>query len=190
MGSLGGVSSKESSCQWGRHKGYTFDIWIRKIRWRREWQATPVLLPGEFHGQRNLVGYSPWSHKESNRTEWLSTLFRVCLCVCVCVCVCVYESCSVMSDSLWLLGRSLPGFSVLGISQARVLEWVAIPFSRGSSQPKDQPQVSCIAGRFFTIEVSDNKPKFSLTGLTLYTPRKPELKETRISQCSLQHCLQ
>ena len=37
-----------------------------------------------------------------------------------------------------------------GILQARILQWVAFPFSRGSSQPKDRTQVSCIAGRFFT----------------------------------------
>ena len=43
-----------------------------------------------------------------------------------------------------------PGFSVHGISHARTLEWVAIPFSRGSSRPRHQTQVSCIAGRFFT----------------------------------------
>ena len=36
----------------------------RKISWRRKWQPTPVLLPGEFHGQRSLVGYRPQSHKE------------------------------------------------------------------------------------------------------------------------------
>ena len=41
-------------------------------------------------------------------------------------------------------------YTVHGILQARILEWVAIPFSRGFSQPKDQTQVSCIAGRFFT----------------------------------------
>ena len=46
---------------------------------------------------------------------------------------------------------SPPGFSVHGILQARILEWVAISFSRGSSQPRDRTQVSCIAGRFFTI---------------------------------------
>ena len=46
---------------------------------------------------------------------------------------------------------SLPGSSIHGILQARILEWVAIPFSRGSSQPRDQTQVSCIAGGFFTI---------------------------------------
>ena len=45
---------------------------------------------------------------------------------------------------------SPPGFSVRGILQARILEWIAICFSRRSSQPRDQTQVSCIAGRFFT----------------------------------------
>ena len=44
-----------------------------------------------------------------------------------------------------------PGSSVLGILQARILEWVAMPFSRGSSQPRDWTQVSVIGGRFFTI---------------------------------------
>ena len=49
---------------------------------------------------------------------------------------------------------SRPGFSAHGILQARILEWVAIPFSRGSSQPRDQTQVSCIVGGFFTLEPS------------------------------------
>ena len=48
------------------------------------------------------------------------------------------------------MDHSLPGSSVHGTLQARILEWVAIPFSRGSSWPKDGTQVSCIAGRFFT----------------------------------------
>ena len=46
---------------------------------------------------------------------------------------------------------NLPGSSVHGILQARILEWRAIPFSRGSSQPRDQTQVSCVGGGFFTI---------------------------------------
>ena len=46
---------------------------------------------------------------------------------------------------------SPPGSSVHGILQARILEWVAISFSRGSSQPRDQTQISCTAGRFLTI---------------------------------------
>ena len=45
---------------------------------------------------------------------------------------------------------SPPGSSVHGILQARLLEWVTIPLSRGSSRPRDQTQVSCIAGGFFT----------------------------------------
>ena len=47
--------------------------WVGKIPWRREWLPTPVFKPGEFHGQRSLVGYSPWDHKESDMTEQLNT---------------------------------------------------------------------------------------------------------------------
>ena len=39
------------------------DPWVQKIPWRKEWQPTPVFLPGESHGQRSLAGYSPWGHK-------------------------------------------------------------------------------------------------------------------------------
>ena len=42
---------------------------VGKIPWRRVWQATPVFLPGESHGRRSLVGYSPWSLIESDTTE-------------------------------------------------------------------------------------------------------------------------
>ena len=53
---------------------------------------------------------------------------------------------------------SPPGSSVHGISQARTLEWVATPFSRGSSQPRDQTPVSYPAGRFFTIWATREAP--------------------------------
>ena len=46
-----------------------FDSWVRKILWRGKWQPTPVFLPGEFHGQTSLAGYSPWGCKESDTTE-------------------------------------------------------------------------------------------------------------------------
>ena len=42
-----------------------FDPWVRQMPWRREWQPSPVFLPGEFHGQRSLVGYSPWGLKKT-----------------------------------------------------------------------------------------------------------------------------
>ena len=46
--------------------------WVGKIPQRRKWQPIPVFLPGKFHGQRSLVGYSPWGHKEYDMTETLS----------------------------------------------------------------------------------------------------------------------
>ena len=46
-----------------------FNPWVGKIPWRREWKPTPVLLPGESHGQGSLVGYSPWGRKELDMTE-------------------------------------------------------------------------------------------------------------------------
>ena len=52
------------------------------------------------------------------------------------------QSCPTLCDPI--------DYTVYGILQARILEWVAFPFSRGSSPPRDRTQVSCIAGRFFT----------------------------------------
>ena len=46
-----------------------FNPWVGKIPWRRKWQPTLVFLPGEFHEQRSLAGYSPWGHKQSDTTE-------------------------------------------------------------------------------------------------------------------------
>ena len=58
---------------------------------------------------------------------------------------------------------SLPGSSVHGILQARILEWVTISFSRGSSRPRDQTQVSFIAGRFFTVQTTREAPIYDLS---------------------------
>ena len=81
-----------------------------------------------------------------------------------------------MSDFCTPVDCSLPGSSVHGISQAKILEWVAISFSRGSSQPRDQIQVSCIAGGFFTTKPLE-KPTdmqfanvFSYSEVCIFTP--------------------
>ena len=65
-------NTKESTCQCRKCKRCGFSPWAGKIHWRRKWQPTPVFLPGESHGQRGLVGYSPWGCKELDTTEQLS----------------------------------------------------------------------------------------------------------------------
>ena len=69
--------------------------------------------------------------------------------------VLVPQSCSSLCNCM---DYSPPGPSVHGILQARILEWVAIPFTRGSSPPRDWTWVSCIVGRFFTIWASRGAP--------------------------------
>ena len=63
----GSTSGKEPACQGRRHRD-AGSIWVGKMPWRMAWQTTPV-LPGESHRQRSMVGYSPWSRKESDMTE-------------------------------------------------------------------------------------------------------------------------
>ena len=68
----GGSDDKASACNAGDQGSIPgSDPWARKIPWRRKWQRTPVLLPGESHGGRSLVGYSPWGCKELDMTERL-----------------------------------------------------------------------------------------------------------------------
>ena len=67
-----------------------------------------------------------------------------------------------MSNSLWPWDCSPPGFPVHGILQARVMQWVVISFSRGSSRPRDRTWVSCIAGRFFTNWATREAPSVLL----------------------------
>ena len=64
------LSGKEYACQCRRLGS---NPCMEKILWRREWQPTPVFLPGKSHGRRQLAIYSPWSFKESDTTERLST---------------------------------------------------------------------------------------------------------------------
>ena len=55
------------TCRQGRT--YGFHPWAGTICWRRKWQSNPVFLPGESHGQRSLVGYTPWGCRESDTTQ-------------------------------------------------------------------------------------------------------------------------
>ena len=77
---------------------------------------------------------------------WIVSLFSLYLSLTSSCLLNESESCSIMSNSMRPHGL----YIIHGILQARILEWVAFPFARGSSPPRDRTQVSCIAGRFFT----------------------------------------
>ena len=134
--------------------------WVGKIRWRRERLPTSVFWLGEFHEL-----YSPWGHKESDTTEGLSHthkdnqqepelttllfVFAVQLLSCI----------PLLRDPM---GCSPPGPSVFGIFQARILDRVAISFSRGSSQPGNRTQVACI-GRWILYHWATWETRHSLS---------------------------
>ena len=116
----------------------------------REGNGNPLLYSCLENPIDREVGYSPWGLKELDMTEWLSMHAgewkRIGFII----------GKEVKSLShVWTLcdpiDYSPQGSSVHGILQARVLEWVAISFSRGSSWPRDRTQVSCIVGRRFTV---------------------------------------
>ena len=69
VGFPSGASGKRTCLPVQETKRRGFNAWVRKILWKRAWQPTPVFLPGESHGQRSLMGYSPRSHKESGTAE-------------------------------------------------------------------------------------------------------------------------
>ena len=140
--------------------------------WRRYWTERQTKKKKKkihthtyiyIFGQRNLAGYSPWGCKESTRLSTHThthTYMCVCVCVCVYIYIYIYTYICVLShfNHVWLcdpMNYSLPGSCVHGILQVRILQWVAMPPSKGSSWHRDQTWVpcgSCIAGKFFTTE--------------------------------------
>ena len=99
-------------------------------------------LPMSLALQANSL---PLSHQGS---LYIHTYIHTCILLCVCVCVLVTQSWLAICDPM---DRSLPGSSVHEILQARILEWVTIPFSRGSSWPRDKTWFSSNEDRFFII---------------------------------------
>ena len=123
--------------------------WVKKIPWGRKWQHTPVFLPGESHGQKSLVGYSPWGCKRGGHNlttkqqqqivrykplkylclnnlmvAWTQVIERKNLySILAAAAAKSLQSCLTLCDPM---DCSLPGSSIHGIFQARTLEWVAI----------------------------------------------------------------
>ena len=138
-GLTGDSPGKEPACQCRRCKRHGFSPWVRKILWRRKWQPTPVFLPGESHGQRSLVGYSPWgSQRVSHVHAWLSMHAHTNIIskvkkkqnryanVIAAAAATSLQSCPTLCDPI---DGGPPGSPIPGILQARTLEWVAISFS-------------------------------------------------------------
>ena len=69
------LSGKECACQYRKSQRCGFDSWVGKIPLSRKWKLAPVFLPGKFHGQRNLEGYSPWGCRV--RHNWATKQQRV-----------------------------------------------------------------------------------------------------------------
>ena len=98
-------------------------------------------------------------------------------------CCLVAQSCLTLGDPV---DCSLPGSPVHGIFQARILEWVAISFSRGSSPPKDRTLISCLVGGFFTIEPPLQPPQmFPMTGQGLQLPDSRILPQSELAPATL-----
>ena len=103
----------------------------------------------------------------------------------MCVCVLVTKSCPPLWDPK---DCSPSGFSIHGISQARILEWIAIPFPRGSSWPRDQTHVSCIAGRFFTIWATGEAHPSPYQPLSMLSHCTKSSVSQINQQCDPSHC--
>ena len=118
-------------------------FWPPRVTWAfssltRDW--TPAL------GSESVES-SPLDHQG---IPWMSILSEIRTVLCL-----VTQSCLTLYNPV---DYSPQGSSVHGIQQARILDWVAAPFSRGSSRPRDWTWVSCIAGRFFSIGATREAP--------------------------------
>ena len=165
----------------GDIKRHWFKSWTGKIPWKRAWQPTPVFLPGEFHKQRSLVAtvhrvtksrmclkqlgrhapVSAWG--DENVLEMDSGDHHTTLWVCLMPLnhklkmvkweILCYVSCVCDSVTPWTVAHQAP--LSMGFFQARILQWVAVSSSRGSSWPRIDPtcpESSALAGAFFTTE--------------------------------------
>ena len=113
----GSASGKESTCQCRRCKRCRFDLCVGKIPWRQKLQPTPVFLPGEFQGQRNLEGYSPGGHKRIGRDwacmHWLS----------------VQDLSSHLSSQPSFLEKTHPSFCLQRLLEQLPGVWVTFPLA-------------------------------------------------------------
>ena len=128
-----------------RHELWPFRLLSIAFSGQKYWNELPWPPPGHLPNP-GIKSVSLMSPALAGRFFTTSTTWEALLRYFVCVLVA--QKCLTLRDSI---DCSLPHSSVHGILHSRILEWVTIPFSSGSSQPRDRTQVSSIAGGFFTI---------------------------------------
>ena len=127
-----------------------------------EWVALS-LLQGIFPTQVSCIAggfFTSWATKETRTSKIVRNCWRK-------VKMKVAESCPTLCNPM--------DYTIHVILQTRILEWVAVPFSRGSSQPRDWTQVSCIAGRFFTSWATREAQKLVVAFLFLILMKNLEI---------------
>ena len=149
-----------SSVEWGQQSS----VWIQPssfseksilaFHWvlKLEWQMYYNRAVTRTAALGSLYVYCPWA-----RNSFYSKTIKYAHCKGK---VLVAQLCPTLCDPMTC---NPPGSSVHGVFQVRILEWVAVPFSRWSSRPRDQTWVSCIAGRFFTVWASRGAHKWATT---------------------------
>ena len=142
-----------------------------------EWLPIPVFLLGELHEQRSLVGYSPQGSQRV-RHNWVTNIFIIIICninikvIYICIISCnrhknrkfkgLRALCHFLFQGIFPTQGSNPGlpccrwifYQLSQLGSPGILEWVAYLFSSGSSRPRNQTGVSCIAGKFLTSWVT------------------------------------
>ena len=136
----------------------------------QHWEGAPALL----HTNWLILGRWPqlpefvsWATQGTNGGPWQGLWESNDITDVKCPVPCLVQKCEMLVAQSYPtlcdpIDCSLPGSSVHGILQARILDWVAIPFSRGSFWLRDRTYVSCIAGRFFTISATRNLARIAL----------------------------
>ena len=180
---------KKNTCQCRRHKRclrHGFNLWVRKIPWRRARQRSPVFLPGESHGQRSLAGYSPQGHRESDTTEWLSrqagivSLLPTHFTVCVLSCFSHIQ----LFATLWTVAHQSPLF--MGFSRQECWSELLCPPSKDLPHPGSSPGLS----RLLHWQVGSlplappGKPAFHVTLVLFYECFLVVMQVFRGSHCT------
>ena len=128
LGFPGVTQCKEYACQCKRHG---FSPWVRKIPWRRKWQPTPVFLPGEFHGQRSLSGYSSRDCKE---LDMIFIYISTCVCLIIITFIPHYDLLKKKTACLDIRHQHILNFHRLCFSHWRFQPPTPHPFSHTLGQ--------------------------------------------------------